>query len=868
MDSKEEGESHKDNPSSMSMLHHLSEEAFRAAGEALQNLYYGGAGASDRSGGSSLPQIGSGVHRRSQSEIVAKGFHHSNGFQKLKSHVKRWRWSGSKYREEANFNPEILANQKRQWYQLHPKYLILFKYPPGKNLTVRLKDLASFCFPEGVKAAMLERSPSLSELNELVYGQEHLGRDDLSFIFTLKTADNATLYGVCLHVSEIVQRPPGILGTSYPHSHPSGICSRFLVSAPRCYCLLTRVPFFELHFEMLNSLIAQERLNRISQFVNELTLTGSIPSTPKLDDQMSSNANSPERELFNDWMSCAIPLDGAAAITAAAAGITSDDKIRQLSPKIWDSHSQSPASVTASDASDFFPVRDIDKDGRKNHQNHDNCAFEAPETHDSMERMNWNCESDQHSPHVGTHFSARSHKLERLGSFDSLFSPARSMISEDEDDLFANNETDCGDELLMEWAMENKNDLLQVVCRYHASPIPPRGSEFIFRPLEHLQAIQYIRHSVPSLGFSENCLNCSEPAKVNVKLADAEEALALSVWTTAATCRVLSLESVLALVAGVLLEKQVVVVCPNLGVLSATVLSLVPMIRPFQWQSLLLPVLPRKMIDFLDAPVPYIVGIPHKPEDLNMKTSNLVLVDVLKNQVKMCHLPKLPQYRELVSQLGPIHARLKCESSIARKNPAYRCNEVQADAATRFLNIMWHYLESLCSELKLHTITSVQSNNDRVSLLLKDSFIDSFPNRDQPFIKLFVDTQLFTVLSDAHLSSFESVLHSMASDSNPNLRITIERNPCQSRLDELNIKCWPKWGCSAGKYQLKFDAEETCYLVRGKVKAYPKGSSEFVEFGTGDLVTIPKGMSCTWDVSVAVDKYYKFESTTSSFSSS
>ncbi|MED6183486.1 hypothetical protein PIB30_038263 [Stylosanthes scabra] len=107
------------------------------------------------------------------------------------------------------------------------------------------------------------------------------------------------------------------------------------------------------------------------------------------------------------------------------------------------------------------------------------------------------------------------------------------------------------------------------------------------------------------------------------------------------------------------------------------------------------------------------------------------------------------------------------------------------------------------------------------------------------------------------------------SNSNNNLRITIERNPSQSRLSELNIKCWPKWGCSPGKYQLKFDAEETCYLLKGKVKAYPKGSSsDFVEFGAGDLVTIPKGLSCTWDVSVAVDKYYKFESDYSSSSSS
>lgn len=69
---------------------------------------------------------------------------------------------------------------------------------------------------------------------------------------------------------------------------------------------------------------------------------------------------------------------------------------------------------------------------------------------------------------------------------------------------------------------------------------------------------------------------------------------------------------------------------------------------------------------------------------------------------------------------------------------------------------MKDYTESLCSELRSYTITSVQSNNDRVSLLLKDSFIDSFPSKDRSFIKLLVDTQMFTVLSDSRLSSFEN----------------------------------------------------------------------------------------------------------------
>lgn len=87
----------------------------------------------------------------------------------------------------------------------------------------------------------------------------------------------------------------------------------------------------------------------------------------------------------------------------------------------------------------------------------------------------------------------------------------------------------------------------------------------MFQPFDHLQAIEYKRPPASNLGFCNNYLALFEAAKVNAKLAAAEEALALSIWTTATVCRVLSLENVLTLVAGVLLEKQVVVVCPNLS---------------------------------------------------------------------------------------------------------------------------------------------------------------------------------------------------------------------------------------------------------------------------------------------------------------
>ncbi|CAN8271042.1 unnamed protein product [Cochlearia groenlandica] len=785
-------------------------DAVKVDGETIQNVYFSGP---------VLPQSPSIEHRRTQSVMGAPGHRRTNSFQRLKTQMQK-AWRGVSNLRDDNrptFNPEVLANQKRQWYQLHsskvldqtklkePNALfehfiivglhpekdlkpveeafrrrkkwememsryevsdfrilrhrgpqfpilepqILFKYPPGKKVAMRPKDLANFCFPGGVKARLLERTPSLSDLNELVYGQEHLGTDDSSFIFSFKVADDATLYGVCLHVSEIVQRPPGVLSTASP-LHSSGGGSRYLVSAPRCYCLLTRVPFFELHFEMLNSMIAQERLKRITDFVSEMSLAAAChsPSVFRMNDHIDGRVSSP-RSNPGDWMASAIPVDGVMALTAAAAGLISDCDIANFTEP------QSPGSVVNSDTSDVSKIKEMERDGRKVFHCYDDDSSEVYENHlYTPERTSQNYENGHLSPKVASS-DPRTEPIESLESCESVFSSARSVLSDEIDDI-SNSETDFGDDLILEWAKEHNNDAVQLICGYHSLEIPSHGSEVVFHPLEHLQSIAYTRPPVSALGLSEEYICSSGSSGINARLAAAEEAMGLSRWTTATICRILSLETIMSLLAAVLLEKQIVVICPNLGVLSAIVLSLVPMIRPFEWQSLLLPVLPGRMFDFLEAPVPFLVGIHSKPLDWKVKTSNLILVNILNNQVKICNMPPLPQHKELMTQLAPIHAIMAHECSAARRHPVYKCSEVQAEAATKFLGVMRDYMESLCSDLHSHTITSVQSNSERVSLLLKDSFIDSFPGRDRPFIKSFVDTQLFSVQSDLRLSSFEN----------------------------------------------------------------------------------------------------------------
>ncbi|XP_062209859.1 uncharacterized protein LOC133911580 isoform X1 [Phragmites australis] len=822
-----------------------SEQSARAAEEHENPMAPTGVGSPSReeprsrilSAPSSPALSGTSTSSSALSQIKQQARHVRTGsFQRFRKQMQRaWKWGpiggggvGERSPREqflrTTVNIEAMANQKRQWYQIHSKAQdhkqykeptslfehffvvglhsyanvgviedafakkkawesnvacseivdlrkiqyhgpiptmepqILFKYPPGKRVEIRETDLPSFCFPEGVKARLIERTPSMSDLNEVIFGQEHLCRDDLSFIFSLKVSDNAPLYGVCLHVQEIVQKAPGILGAVSPLKTTSYKPSRFLVSAPRCYCLLTRVPFFELHYEMLNSIIAQERLDRITQFASEIALSEPVPRSMKEEDGVNGDFVSSYGLPYNDWTEYAVPVNSISGLISSS-GIPSERDISSYLFRSWEPNS--PESISASEISDSSYVRELDKEGRHSFQQSDDCISDNLESRcDSFGRASCIYDNGHTSPDLLSTHSPISKRLERAQSVESLESSVKGAGSDEEDEVFVKHEVIVDDEKIIGWAKVHNNEPLQIVCGYHAIPLPLRGGEIVFRPLDHLQPVKYSRPGLSMLGFGEtvldNGLTLSETNEVNALLVAAEEALALSTWTTATVCRALSLENVLGLFAGVLLEKQIVVVCPNLGVLSSIVLSIIPMIRPFQWQSLLLPVLPRKLIDFLDAPVPFIAGVQHKPPDIKIKGSSLVRINVQKDQVKAYSLPQLPRYKELVSNLSPIHARLSCENALAKRHPIYKCSEVQAEAAWQFLNVMRSYLESLCSDLRFHTITNVQSNNDRVSLLLKDSFIDSFPVKDRPFIKLFVETQMFSVLSDSRLSRFEN----------------------------------------------------------------------------------------------------------------
>lgn len=496
---------------------------------------------------------------------------------------------------------------------------VLFRFPPdGAALP---EGVADFCFPDGVEPRRLERTPSMSALNEVVYGQRHLRAPEQSFVFVLRSAgDGSPLYGVCVYVHELVDRPPALLGRGTSRRAPT--VSRHLTCAPRCYCLLTRVPIFDLHFEVLHAVLDMERLERI-----QAVLGGALDVVEGEGDDTGGSA-SPQ-----------------------------DASVRRLS---------------------FSGDDDDDKDE----------GAGAPGDGETVARA------------VGDGGDRRSSRGCGSGG-------GRGGRDEEE---------------------EEDESPLRILAEYHGlDPPGGPGKGVHFTPLQHLAPLEGV---LP-----------------------ASEADALEPWAVAELCRALSLDSVLAVLRAALLEKQLVVMSPCLGTLTAVVLALVPLLQPFEWQSVMLPVLPASMVEFLEAPVPFIVGVQHKTAEVRQRTAGAVRVNVYKDTVVLRGAtPALPgDQRELADALRPHHQRL-AELAGARRRPVHVHDAATADAARAFSAVVRAYVESLVANLAAHAIADV-NEGQRVAVLLKESYIDSFQRADRPFARALAETQMFSVLSDERLTA-------------------------------------------------------------------------------------------------------------------
>ncbi|MDP1659540.1 MAG: cupin domain-containing protein [Methylotenera sp.] len=87
-------------------------------------------------------------------------------------------------------------------------------------------------------------------------------------------------------------------------------------------------------------------------------------------------------------------------------------------------------------------------------------------------------------------------------------------------------------------------------------------------------------------------------------------------------------------------------------------------------------------------------------------------------------------------------------------------------------------------------------------------------------------------------------------------KIIVEK-PTPEKLASLGVTRWPTWSKEVSQFPWSFSTQEIAYILEGEVTITPNDGSAAVSFQTGDLVTFPAGLSCTWHVKKALRKHYQ-----------
>ncbi|XP_063737521.1 DENN domain-containing protein 5A isoform X2 [Eleginops maclovinus] len=193
--------------------------------------------------------------------------------------------------------------------------------------------------------------------------------------------------------------------------------------------------------------------------------------------------------------------------------------------------------------------------------------------------------------------------------------------------------------------------VLQQLHQAVSSPLPP--------PLPLDSFIYNILYEVPlppsgrSLKFSGvyGPIVCQRPSTSELPLFD---------FPIGEVINLLGVENVLQLFTCALLEMQILLYSQHYQRLMTVAESITALMFPFQWQHVYVPILPASLLHFLDAPVPYLMGLHSNGQDDRTKLelpqeANLCFVDIDNHFIELPEeLPQFPNKLEFIQEISEV----------------------------------------------------------------------------------------------------------------------------------------------------------------------------------------------------------------------
>ncbi|NXL95406.1 DEN5A protein, partial [Alectura lathami] len=152
----------------------------------------------------------------------------------------------------------------------------------------------------------------------------------------------------------------------------------------------------------------------------------------------------------------------------------------------------------------------------------------------------------------------------------------------------------------------------------------------------------------------------------------------------------LGVENVVQLFTCALLEFQILLYSQHYQRLMTVAETITALMFPFQWQHVYVPILPASLLHFLDAPVPYLMGLHSNGLDDRSKLelpqeANLCFVDVDNHFIELPEdMPQFPNKLEFVQEISeiltafgiPPEGNLHCSESASKMKSLRACDLV------------------------------------------------------------------------------------------------------------------------------------------------------------------------------------------------
>ncbi len=90
------------------------------------------------------------------------------------------------------------------------------------------------------------------------------------------------------------------------------------------------------------------------------------------------------------------------------------------------------------------------------------------------------------------------------------------------------------------------------------------------------------------------------------------------------------------------------------------------------------------------------------------------------------------------------------------------------------------------------------------------------------------------------------------------MEVKKESQISEERKKELGVEGWSPWGKEASTFDWSYSSTETGYITQGAVNIHLPGG-ETISAEAGDLIQLPEGLSCTWEITEDLQKGFTFE---------